>query len=100
MARAVPDPRRRGAFRLLVGTVVAVALIACLYWAQKIVIPVVLAVFLTFLLSPLVTQVERTGLRRTPAVLVVVLLAGLVLAAVAGVISHEAQRLAVELPAY
>jgi predicted PurR-regulated permease PerM len=100
MARAVPHPRRRGLLGLLVGTVVAVALIACLYWAQKIVIPVVLAVFLTFLLSPLVTQIQRTGMRRGPAVLVVVLLAGLLMALVVWVISHETGRLAGELPAY
>src|SRR5207248_4286138 len=56
-------------------------------------------VFLTFLLSPLVTLIERTRLRRTPAVLVVVLLAVALLGLVVWVISHEAARLAPELPA-
>ena len=40
---------------VLTFTVVSVVAIAILYWAQSIFIPVALAAFLTFLLSPVVT---------------------------------------------
>ncbi len=52
---------------VLAGTVVATAVIACLYWAQAVFIPVALAVFLPFVLSPAVTALQRrraTGGRR------------------------------------
>ena len=53
----------------LTGTVVGVVVIATLYWAQSVFIPVALAGFLTFLLSPLVTWFRQRGLPRTPAVI-------------------------------
>ena len=64
----------------LTGTVVGVVVIGTLYWAQAVFIPVALAGFLTFLLSPLVNRLRQLGLPRTPSVIVAVLLA----AAVAG----------------
>ena len=48
----------------LTGTVVGVVVVSCLYWAQTVFIPVALAVFLSFLLAPLVTALQRRGLRR------------------------------------
>ena len=51
------------------GTVITVVAVTVLYWAQSIFIPVALAVFLTFLLNPLVTALRQRGLRRTPAVI-------------------------------
>lgn len=41
------------------GAVVLMITITCLYWAQAVLIPVVLAVFLTFLLTPLVSGLEN-----------------------------------------
>ena len=60
----------------LTGTVVGVVVIATLYWAQSVFIPVALAGFLTFLLSPFVTWFRQRGLPRTPAVILVVLVRG------------------------
>ena len=57
-------------------TVVAVTV---LYWAQSIFIPVALAIFLTFLLNPVVVQAAALGLGRTPAVIITVFTAALVL---------------------
>ena len=42
----------------LTGTVVGVVVVSRLYWAQTVFIPVALAVFLTFLLAPLVTALS------------------------------------------
>ena len=44
--------------------------VAGLYWLQAVLIPVALAVLLTFLLSPVVGTLQRRGLGRVPAVLV------------------------------
>ena len=45
---------------LLLGCLVLVA--ATLYWAQKVIIPLTLAVLLTFVLTPLVALLQRRGL--------------------------------------
>src|SRR4030095_14341828 len=49
--------------------------VAALYWLQAVLIPMALAVLLTFLLSPVVGILQRRRLGRVPAVLVTVLLA-------------------------
>ena len=51
------------AIMTLTGTVVGVVVIGTLYWAQSVFIPVALAGFLTFLLSPLVTGSGSAGCR-------------------------------------
>lgn len=88
------------ALTVLAGTVVGVVVVACLYWVQAVFIPVALAIFLTFLLTPLVTLLERGRLGRTPSVILVVLLAGSVLAGVGWLIAVEVAGLAQELPSY
>jgi predicted PurR-regulated permease PerM len=85
---------------VLAGTVVGVVVVSCLYWAQKVFIPVALAVFLTFLLAPLVSFLQRRHLRRTPSVALVVLLAALLLAGVVWLVTAEVTSLAGELPKY
>jgi len=57
-------------FALIAGVVV----VAALYFARAVLVPFALAVLLSFLLTPLVRQVERLRLPRVPAVLVVVIL--------------------------
>src|SRR5262245_61541938 len=54
-------------------------LVGALYWGQRIFVPLALAVLLTFLLSPLVSWLERRGLPRIPAVLSVATLAFLLI---------------------
>ncbi len=83
---------------LMLGGLVLVA--ATLSWAQKVVIPLTLAVLLTFVLTPLVTLLQRRGLPRVPAALLVVLLALLVVAGVGSGLTLQARRLAGELPQY
>jgi len=52
-----------------------VLVIACLSWARVVLIPVALALLLTFLLNPVVSALQRLGLGRTPPVILVVVLA-------------------------
>ena len=59
-----------------------VLVIASLYWAKAVLVPLALALMLTFLLQPIVAALHRRGLGRTPAAVLVVMLLALVLGAV------------------
>ena len=71
-----------------------------LYWLQAVLIPIALAVLLTFLLSPVVGALQRRGLGRVPAVLVTVALALSVLGGVGWTLTRQLVTLANELPRY
>ena len=43
-----------------------VLIIACLYWAKAVLMPIALAVLLTFLLNPVVSALHSRGLPRRP----------------------------------
>jgi predicted PurR-regulated permease PerM len=85
---------------MLTATVVSVVLVVTLYWAQSVFIPLALAAFLTFLLSPLVAWFRQHGLARTPAVILVVVLAGLVLGSTGWLVTAQITGLFHELPRY
>src|SRR5262245_41904078 len=51
-----------------------VLVVASLAWARIVLIPVVLAILLAFILSPLVTLLQRRGLPRVPSAILVVTL--------------------------
>ena len=95
---SVRDSQR--AVVVLAGTVVAVVVVACLYWARAVFIPVALAVFLAFLLSPVVKLLQGFGIRRTPAVLIVVLITSSFLSGVGWIVTREVGELVAELPNY
>lgn len=71
-----------------------------LAWAKTVLIPIALAIFLTFILSPLVTRLDRWGLGRVPAVLVVVVAVGIFLAGLFGIVGSQLYSLANDLPNY
>src|SRR5213082_2815239 len=73
--------------------------IACLYWARPVLIPLAVATLLTFMLGPAVTWLQRRGLPRTPSVLAVVGVAGVVLAAALWLVGSQLVQLLRELPA-
>jgi predicted PurR-regulated permease PerM len=77
-----------------------VLVIASLYWAKAVLIPLALALMLTFLLQPIVAALHRRGLGHTPAVVLVVMLLALVLGAVGWVVIGQFSSLAAELPGY
>jgi predicted PurR-regulated permease PerM len=60
-----------------------VLVIAVLYWAQAVLVPIALAILLTFVLTPPVTWLER-WIGRVPAVLAAVTLVFLILGSPAG----------------
>jgi len=86
----------RNLLRLLAAAVVITALRV----AQDVFIPVILAVILSFILSPLVNLLGRAGLKRAPSVIVTVLLALGVLGLVGTLIGRQAAGLAADAPQY
>jgi predicted PurR-regulated permease PerM/methylmalonyl-CoA mutase cobalamin-binding subunit len=64
--------RRQSKTRILITTVI---IIAILYLAKPVVVPIALAILLAFLLTPIVSVLERTFLRRIGAIVLAVGLA-------------------------
>lgn len=81
---------------VVLGSVILV--IATLYWAQKVLIPVALAVLLCFILAPFVNVLHRRGLNRSVSVIIVVTLGLMIVSGLAGVITLQLGRLVEELP--
>ena len=77
-----------------------VLVIACLYWGRVVLIPVALAILLTFLLNPVVSMLQRLGLGRTPPVILTVVLAFVVLGGIGWAVTGQLATLANELPQY
>ncbi len=100
MVNASAAPGWQRALIALTGTVIGVVVVSCLYWAQRVLIPVALAVFLTFLLAPLVSFLQRRHLGRKLSVALVVLLAALLLGGVVWLFTVEVRSVADELPRY
>lgn len=100
MAKISAVPDRQLAVLILTGTVVGAVVVTCLYWARTVFIPVAMAVFLTFLLAPLITALQRRGLRRLPSVLLVVILAAAVLGGGVWLITAQVTNLAGDVPQY
>jgi predicted PurR-regulated permease PerM len=73
--------------------------VVVLYWAQAVLVPIALAVLLTFVLAPPVTWLERwTG--RVPAVVAVVVLVFTVLGLAGWGLARQMDHLAEDLPRY
>ncbi len=100
MAKISAAPTWQRALILLTGTVVGVVLVATLYWARLVLIPVALAVFLTFLLTPAVKAFQKRGLPRIPSVIAVVLLAAMFLGGLGWLVAWQTTRLLDDLPTY
>jgi predicted PurR-regulated permease PerM len=76
-----------------------VLVIVVLYWAQAVLVPIALAVLLTFVLTPPVSWLER-WLGRVPAVLAAVTLAFIVLGLAGWGLARQMNHLADDLPIY
>jgi predicted PurR-regulated permease PerM len=74
--------------------------VAALYFAQDVLIPIALAMLLSFLLTPMVWRLERWRLPRTAATLIVVLIALGVVGGIGYVVYYQAVSLAEQLPTY
>jgi predicted PurR-regulated permease PerM len=88
-----------GLFGIL--TVLAAGLVvAFLYFARDVIVPIALAILLSFLLAPAVRWLRRLHLSRVPAVTLTVLIAFLVMFGFAAIVVQELASLAQQIPAY
>ena len=84
-----------------VTTIFFVALIATfLYVAREVLIPIALAILLSFVLSPVVRLLERCHLPRGLSVVTVVLIAFGVIFALGSLLVSQVNQLAADLPSY
>ena len=86
--------------KTLAAAAVGTLVIAALYFAQDVLIPITLAVMLSFVLSPVVNFLQRLRLWRAPAVIVAVLAALSVLGLVGTLIGSQAASLTANAPQY
>jgi predicted PurR-regulated permease PerM len=79
---------------------VLVVVVGALYLGSEILIPLALAILLSFTLAPIVIRLRRWGLGRIPSVIAVVLLLFIGLAGLGSVIATQLADLATNLPTY
>ena len=80
--------------------VLAVIIVMTLYYGREIVIPIALAILLSFVLAPLVGLLQRIRVPREIAVVSVVVLAFALLFALGSLLATQLTQLAGELPRY
>jgi predicted PurR-regulated permease PerM len=86
--------------RQLLGLAAAAISITALYFGQDVLIPITLAVMLAFILSPVVSALQRIKLWRVPAVIITVLAALGIIGAVGTLIGTQAASLSVNATQY
>src|SRR5262245_10900789 len=77
-----------------------VTIVAALYFARDLLIPLVLAVLLTFVLTPAVTFMQRWRMPRTAAVIAAMLMAMMIILSLGTMVANQLNQLASELPRY
>ncbi len=76
-----------------------VLIVVVLYWAQAVLVPLALAILVTFVLTPPVTSLQR-WVGRVPAVLLVATLVFALLGLAAWGLTRQMNRLVEDLPGY
>src|SRR6202167_4908118 len=99
-APPVPDPSPFANRERALGIIATASVLALLYFARGVLVPITLAIILSLLIAPLVRVLRRLGLGQTLSVLADVLVLALSFAAVAGVIGSQLMRMVQSLPRY
>ncbi len=82
------------------GIIATATLLALLYFARDVLVPVTLAFILSLLIAPLVRALRRIGLGQTLSVLAAVFVLALSFGAIAAVIGSQLVRMSVSVPQY
>src|SRR3954470_12657865 len=75
-------------------------IIAALYFAKDVLIPLALGIMLSFLLAPLVTRLQRWGLNRISAVVIVITVLAAAVGGLGFIVFGQVTDLARKLPEY
>lgn len=78
----------------------ALLVVAVLYFARELLIPLVLSVLVAFVLAPVMRAFRRFGLPRVAAVLLAVLLGFIVVLGIGALMGRQATQLAENIPTY
>jgi predicted PurR-regulated permease PerM/GAF domain-containing protein len=90
------DALKRTDSALMTGILV----VAVLYFAREVFVPLALAGLIAFVLAPAATRLERWGMKRTPAALLVILVSLAGIAVLGSVLLGQIYSLAVDFPQY
>jgi predicted PurR-regulated permease PerM len=82
------------------GIIATATLLALLYFARDVLVPITLAIILSLLIAPLVRALRHIGLGQTLSVLAAVIVLALSFGAVAGVIGLQLVHMSGSLPKY
>jgi predicted PurR-regulated permease PerM len=99
-ASPVPDPTHPPGRDRALGIIATATVLALLYFARDVLVPITLALILSLLIAPLVRALRRLGLGQTLSVLAAALVLAFSFAAVAGVIGSQFVYTAASLPRY
>jgi predicted PurR-regulated permease PerM len=99
-ASSFPDPSPLPIRDRALGIIATATVLALLYFARDVLVPITLAVILSLLIAPLVRALRHIGLGQTLSVLAAVVVLAFSFAAVAGVIGSQFVRMAASLPHY
>ena len=80
--------------------IIGVAVVAGLYFGREVLVPMSIAVLLSFALAPLADALSRLRIGRVASVLVAVALAFTILGILGAIIGRQAAQLSENLPAY
>src|ERR1700751_2090378 len=80
--------------------ILAVIIIAMLYFGREIFVPIALAILLSFVLAPLVTMMQRIRVPRGLAVVSVAIFAFMLIFALGSLLATQLTQLAGDLPRY
>ena len=98
MATDVARPATPRALNVLAGVAIVFFIATALYWAQAILIPVALAIYFSFILTPAVSYLQRRRIPRVIAVMLVLAGALLAFGATALVVGRQVVHLGRTLP--
>ena len=87
-------------FRKLIELAYLIVILSAFSWAKEFLLPIVLAILISFLLTPIVSRIERWGFHPVLAVLSVVVVAFALVGVLCATVSVEALNLVNSLPKY
>ncbi len=94
------ESRKPFEFGKLIGLAYLVVVLGAFSWAKEFLLPIILAILISFLLAPVVSRLERLGFHSVLAVLSVVAIAFLFIGALCATLSVETLDLVNSLPKY
>jgi len=96
MRRSRNEPEDQKMFTLAL----LVVSVAALYFAAEVLMPLALAILLSFVLAPMVTRLERWQLGRVPSVLIAVSAAFVIVLSIGWIVGNQMVNLVSQAPTY